>query len=45
MSKRSTLFVRGISPSTTAVELAEEFEKYGALKRCDIPKSNGSSKG
>ncbi|KAJ1535275.1 hypothetical protein HK096_002795 [Nowakowskiella sp. JEL0078] len=37
MSRRTTLFVAGVSSRTRAKDLAREFERYGRLVRCDIP--------
>ncbi|KAJ3213828.1 hypothetical protein HK099_007173 [Clydaea vesicula] len=36
-SRKSTLFIAGISARTRARDLAYEFERYGRLVRCDIP--------
>lgn len=44
-SRRTTLFIRGISPFTTAKELSIEFSKFGQVLRCDIPVIRGISKG
>lgn len=43
--KESTLYVGGLSTSTTAKDVAMEFEKYGELVRCDIPTPSGRSRG
>eukprot|EP01127_Copromyxa_protea_P010153 TRINITY_DN244_c0_g2_i1.p1 TRINITY_DN244_c0_g2~~TRINITY_DN244_c0_g2_i1.p1 ORF type:complete len:243 (-),score=55.49 TRINITY_DN244_c0_g2_i1:35-763(-) len=40
-----TLFVGGLSPNTRASDVGHEFERFGPLKRCDIPMSNGRSRG
>jgi len=42
---RTTLFVGGFSPYLRAKEVAQYFEKYGDLVRCDIPTPGGRSKG
>ncbi|KAI8825886.1 uncharacterized protein EV422DRAFT_145023 [Fimicolochytrium jonesii] len=43
MSRRTTLFVAGISGRTRAKDLAYEFERYGRLVRCDIPAPRGAN--
>ena len=45
MGKDGTLFIRGLASQTTAKGLAMEFEPFGDLLRCDIPFSQGVSKG
>lgn len=43
--RRTTLFIRGISPFTSAKDLGKEFAKFGQLLRCDVPLYRGMSKG
>jgi RNA recognition motif-containing protein len=42
---RATLYVGGLQPDTRAARIGQEFERFGALIRCDIPTINGLSKG